>query len=135
VRCAASALGSALEHPVAAILIVDDNRDLAGSISLLLEARGCDVRVAYDGAEALSEAAHSLPDAIVLDIGLPSMSGFEVARRLRATYGTRVRLVAHTAWSDDETRREVAEAGFDDMLIKPSSIDNIMSAVDQSDRA
>jgi DNA-binding response OmpR family regulator len=119
---------------VAAILIVDDNRDLAGSISLLLEAMGCDVRVAYDGAEALSEAAHRLPDAIVLDIGLPFMSGFEVARRLRERYGKRVRLVAHTAWSDEETRREVAEAGFDDMLVKPSSIDTIMIAVSHVDR-
>jgi len=120
---------------VVAILIVDDNRDLAGSISLLLEAMGCDVRVAYDGAEALSAAAQSLPDAVVLDIGLPFMSGFEVARKFRERYGSRIRLVAHTAWSDDATRREVAEAGFDDMLVKPSSIDNIMSAVARPDGA
>jgi CheY-like chemotaxis protein len=114
---------------VGTILIVEDNRALAGAIAGLLRTVGYAVRVVHDGPEALSEAAHSLPDAVVLDLNLRSMDGLEVARQLRQDYGRRLRMIANTGRSDDTTRREAADAGFDDLLVKPTSIYQILNAI------
>jgi len=100
------------------ILVVDDNRDSAESLALLLELRGFEIRIAFDGQSALATARSFQPDVIILDIGLPVMDGYEVARRLREE-GVTCQLVALTGYGQDEDRKRSREAGFDHHLIKP----------------
>ena len=102
------------------ILVVDDNRDSADSLGMLLRIKGNDVRTAYDGPEALEAAAAFLPELIMLDIGLPKLNGFEVARRIRQQpRGREMMLVALTGWGQDDDRRLSLEAGFDFHVVKP----------------
>jgi CheY-like chemotaxis protein len=102
------------------ILVVDDNRDSADSMSLMLRHLGHDVRAAYDGAEAEQAADTFRPDAVLLDIGLPKRNGYEVARHIRRQpWGAAVLLIAVTGWGQEEDRRKAAEAGFDHHLTKP----------------
>ncbi|MGH3426649.1 MAG: response regulator [Mycobacteriales bacterium] len=119
---------------MATVLIVEHNRDLADAMAELLRLFRYTVQVARDGSDALSESASSQPDAVILDLGLPKVDGLEVARRLRQTYGSKVRLIANTTRSDEETRRKVSEAGFDEMLIKPVSIFRIVHAIQRGGR-
>lgn len=102
------------------VLVVDDNRDAAESMTVLLELWGHEVRIAHSGREALAIAAGYRPDAVLLDIGLPEMDGYEVATRLRRIpEWTGVMLVAVTGYGHDEDRRRCRETGFDHHLIKP----------------
>ncbi len=102
------------------LLVVDDNRDAADSLALLLRLQGHEVRVAHDGPAALQIAAAYRPDLVFLDIGMPGMDGYEVARRLRQTPGLEnVVLSALTGWGQQEDRRRTAEVGFDHHLVKP----------------
>jgi PAS domain S-box-containing protein len=102
------------------VLIVDDNRDAASSLAMLLDLVGCDVSVAFGGAEALDAFDHFNPEIVLLDIGMPGMDGYEVARRLRADpRGKSILLVAVTGWGQAEDKRRAAEAGFDEHLTKP----------------
>jgi PAS domain S-box-containing protein len=102
------------------ILVVDDNRDFANTLAALLETFGHEVRTVYDGRTAVAIAAEYRPDAVLLDIGLPEMNGYEVARELRQVPGlAQVRLVAFTGYGQEEDRRRVREAGFDFHLVKP----------------
>ena len=102
------------------ILVVDDNRDSADSLSLLLQVTGHDVRTAYDGQEALVEAGRFLPDVVLLDIGMPKLNGYEAARRIRdEPWGKKMLLIAQTGWGQEEDRRRSREAGFDAHLTKP----------------
>lgn len=102
------------------VLIVDDNVDAAESLSMLLELAGHDVRVAHLGRAALSQAQLFCPDVVLLDIGLPDLSGYEVARQLRQeTWARNAKLIAITGWGQDEDRRQAFEAGFDHHLCKP----------------
>jgi len=102
------------------VLVVDDNEDATETLELLLQLWGHEVRVAYDGESALAQAAELQPDIILLDIGLPGMSGYEVARRLRALPENRdAMLVAVTGYGQDSDRRQSQEAGFDHHLVKP----------------
>ena len=102
------------------ILAVDDNRDAADSLALMLRMLGHETRTAYDGEEALQIAAEYRPDAVVLDIGLPKLNGYEVARRLRQEpWGASLTLIALTGWGQDEDKRRAQEAGFDQHLTKP----------------
>ena len=102
------------------ILVVDDNLDAADSLARLLADDGYDVRVAKDADEAMREAASFRPDTVVLDIGLPDISGYEIARRIRKEpWGAAVRLVALTGWGQEEDRRRSREAGFDGHVMKP----------------
>ena len=104
------------------VLVVDDNRDSAESLSLLLEWRGHDVRTAHDGITALQIAETFLPQAILLDIGLPGLNGYKVAERIRANPRlANIKLVALTGWGQEEDRRRSADAGFDHHLVKPVS--------------
>ncbi len=94
--------------------------DAADSLALLLRLQGHEVRMAHDGPAALQIAAASRPDLVFLDIGMPGMDGYEVARRLRGEPGLRsVVLVALTGWGQGEDRRRSREAGFDHHLVKP----------------
>ena len=102
------------------LLVVDDNQDSAASLGELLELWGHRVHVAYDGPEAIRAALAHLPDAVLLDIGLPDMNGYEVAQRLRrepALEGTM--LIALTGYGQEEDRRKAGQAGFDHHLTKP----------------
>ena len=102
------------------LLVIDDNRDAAELMTVLLELWGHEVRIAYNGPEGLSLAAEYRPDAVLLDIGLPAMNGYEVAKRLRELPGwDGVMLVAVTGYGQDEDRRRSREAGFDHHLTKP----------------
>jgi CheY-like chemotaxis protein/nitrogen-specific signal transduction histidine kinase len=102
------------------VLVVDDNADAAESLAMLLGLLGYEVRTAHDGPAALREAAAFRPDVALLDIGMPGMSGHDVARRLRQTPGLDgLLLVAMTGWGQDEDRRRSREAGFNHHLVKP----------------
>jgi CheY-like chemotaxis protein len=102
------------------VLVVEDNRDAATSLSVLLELMGHEVRVAYSGPEALEVASQWPPEITISDIGLPGFDGFEVARRLRGQLGSGPLLVALTGYGRDEDRRQSHEAGFDHHLVKPA---------------
>ena len=115
------------------ILVVDDNRDAADSLSMLLHARGHDVRVAYDGLEAVGAAIAFQPDVVLLDIGLPKLYGYDAARRIRELRGDGVLLVAITGWGQEEDRRRAREAGFDHHLTKPVDPEAISRLIDQPD--
>jgi len=106
--------------PAVRILVVDDNADAADSLSRLLALDGYHARVANGAMEALQEAEAFQPEVILLDIGLPIMNGYDVARRIRkAPWGGEVRLVALTGWGQEEDRRRSKEAGFDEHIVKP----------------
>jgi PAS domain S-box-containing protein len=109
------------------VLIVDDNRDAADSLAMLLVALGADVRVANDGPASLKIPAPDWrPDLVFLDLGMPDMDGFEVVRRMRADpafAGTRV--VALTGWSQDEDKRRTAGEGFDGHIVKPVGLSEL----------
>src|SRR6202035_1696475 len=102
------------------VLIVDDNVDAAESLAMLLRLWGHEVAVAHDGPGALRAAETQPPEVALLDIGLPGMDGYELARRLRPQPGLeRTVLVALTGWGQEEDRRRSQEAGFDHHLVKP----------------
>jgi CheY-like chemotaxis protein len=103
------------------VLIVDDNRDAADSLCVLVQMWGYAVRVAYDGAEALEAATTFQPDYLLLDIALPGIDGCSLARQIRRQPALeRARLVALTAYSGEEQSRRIREAGFDQHLVKPA---------------
>jgi PAS domain S-box-containing protein len=112
--------GNSAGHTRRRILVVDDNRDSAASLAMMLDLLGNETRTAHDGEEALSAAAAFRPDMILLDIGMPKLNGYEAARRIRTEpWGKAVVLVALTGWGQDEDRRRSAEAGFNFHLVKP----------------
>ena len=115
------------------ILVVDDNEDAADLLTLRFERRGYEIRTAYSGADALSVARHFLPDVVFLDIGMPGMNGYEVARRLRSDpeLGSFL-LVALTGWGSEADKEQAQAAGFDAHLTKPvstSAIEDVLARV------
>ena len=118
------------------ILIADDNPDVVESFQLMLQMLGHEVETALDGLEALEKAQQFLPDAIVLDIGMPALDGLEAARRIRQeAWGKRTVLIAVTGWGNDDNKRESAEAGFDIHLVKPVDPLSIVNALDKIDES
>ncbi len=108
------------------VLIVEDNHDSAATLAILVELWGHRVAVAHDGPAALAAAKISPPDTVLLDIGLPGIDGYEVARRLRQQYGPRrPLLVALTAYGQEEDRERSAAAGIDYHLVKPADLDSL----------
>jgi PAS domain S-box-containing protein len=102
------------------ILVVDDNNDAANSLAALLKLGGHETRTAYDGLEAVEAAATFRPELVLLDIGLPKLNGYEVARRMRSQLeGQDTVLVALTGWGQAHDRQKSKDAGFDEHLIKP----------------
>jgi CheY-like chemotaxis protein len=102
------------------VLVADDNHDAAESIAMILELAGHEVRVANSGQAALSLAQLFRPDTVVLDIGMPDLSGYQVAQRLRQEpWGKDIQLIALTGWGQDSDRRRALESGFDEHLSKP----------------
>jgi CheY-like chemotaxis protein len=114
--------------PQRRVLVVDDNKDSAASMGMLLKFLGTDVQVAYDGATALSTIENYRPDVVLLDIGMPGMDGFEVARQVRQrAEWDNIMLIALTGWGQAEDRHRTQTAGFDHHLVKPADITALQS--------
>jgi DNA-binding response OmpR family regulator len=117
------------------VLLVDDNVDSTEPLSMLLQAKGHDTRVANEGETAIRIAAEFLPNLVLLDLGLPQMDGYEVARRLREQpNGKTVILVALTGWTGRDVRAKAADAGFDYHLVKPVNWEELERIVDSVER-
>jgi CheY-like chemotaxis protein len=118
--------------------VVDDNRDAADSLAMMLTMTGNHTLTAYDGFEALDVAARFKPDLVLLDIGMPKVNGYEVCRRLRQEAGTSgAMIVALTGWGQEEDKRRSLEAGFDAHLVKPvlpGAIDALVAHASVADR-
>jgi CheY-like chemotaxis protein/nitrogen-specific signal transduction histidine kinase len=123
VRAAPSATESVVSDQArssARVLIVDDNRDAAQSLALMLDLEGHEVRTAADGLEALEVAEVFRPKVVLLDIGMPGIDGYETARRLRARpWAKSALLCAQTGWGQEDDKRKARSAGFDRHLVKP----------------
>jgi signal transduction histidine kinase len=114
------------------VLVVDDNVDVANTMCMLLSIKRHEVRVAHDGAEALGIAEDFRPDVILLDLGLPVMDGYELARRLRQQQATKdAFLIALTGYAHDDDRKKSKDAGFDLHLVKPVRLDELEAAIAQ----
>jgi PAS domain S-box-containing protein len=109
------------------VLIVDDSEDGAESLAMLLQFGGHETYQAHDGVTAIEAAERLRPDAVLLDIGLPRLNGYEVCRRIRqAPWGKQLTLVALTGWGQDEDRHRSLEAGFDAHMVKPVDVDALL---------
>jgi CheY-like chemotaxis protein len=112
------------------VLVVDDNLDAADSLVALLEVLGHTTTAAHDGVQALQVARGFVPDLVILDIGLPGMSGYDVAREIRRSAELRkVVLIALTGWGSESDQRQSQEAGFDQHLTKPVSLEALEQAL------
>ena len=116
------------------ILVVDDNRDAADSLAMVLASLGAEVRVARDGFEALEALNSYEPSMVLLDIGMPGLDGYEVARAIRKRFPERrTTLVALTGWGQESDRRKAREAGFDHHLVKPVEIGALLAILNSPD--
>lgn len=114
------------------ILLVDDNRDIADTLSAILRRRGHAVQVSYDGSSALAVAETFAPTQALLDVGLPDFDGFQLARRLRGVHGlSRLRMTAVTGYSQPEDRRRAKAAGFAALVAKPVDVDQLIRLVER----
>ncbi len=107
------------------VLVVDDNEDTAMSLAMLLDVMGYDVRMAHDGLAAVNAADEFHPEVALLDIGLPHISGYDVARHIRRAQGDEVLLVAITGWGTPEDVKRSVDAGFDHHFTKPADPDRL----------
>ncbi|MEO6463568.1 MAG: response regulator, partial [Candidatus Eisenbacteria bacterium] len=102
------------------ILVVDDNRDAADSLTMLLRTLGHEVMTAYDGERAAELAEQTRPEVVLLDIGMPHLNGYDACRRMRGeAWGARLHIIAMTGWGQEEDRRRTGDAGFDFHVVKP----------------
>lgn len=102
------------------ILVVDDNRDSALSLAMLLKLLGNTTETAHDGLEAVARAESFRPDVVLLDLGLPKLNGYEAAQKIRSeSWGKQMIIIAVTGWSQEEHATQAKEAGFDGHLVKP----------------
>ncbi|MBC7803073.1 MAG: response regulator [Candidatus Parcubacteria bacterium] len=115
--------------PSRRVLLADDNEDFAASMAMMLKALGHEVRVANDGAAALAEAEAFKPEFAFLDIGLPKLNGYELARRVRALSSKPPYLVAVTGWGQEDDKRRASEAGFDQHMVKPVELDQVRAVL------
>jgi len=114
------------------ILVVDDNVDSADSLAMLLRLHGHDAQVVHDGLDAVEVALRTLPEVVLLDIGLPRLNGYEVARRIRLSpQGRQTRLVAITGWGQAEDRKLSSAAGFDEHFVKPVDYERLLALLAQ----
>ena len=110
------------------MLVVEDNAATARLLTLLLSKTGQHhVHAVHDGNEALGAARDFAPAIVLLDIGLPGMNGFDVARRLRDEFGETLFIVALTGYGQEDDRRRSREAGFDEHLLKPPSLEQLQA--------
>jgi CheY-like chemotaxis protein len=129
-RAAPAAAAQALEGSRARVMVVDDNRDAAESLALVLKLNGFEVIAAFSGAQALELGAHERPSAAIIDIGMPGMSGHELARCMRLeAWGKHAALIALTGWGQDQDKQAALAAGFDLHLTKPVDPDEVEKAL------
>jgi CheY-like chemotaxis protein len=115
------------------VLIIEDNRDAAESLQLLLEVSGYEVRLAHTGSEGVQAATIWQPDAVICDIGLPELDGFAVARLLRANPATAgLRLIAVTGYGRTDDISAAYAAGFNDHLVKPTDPERLLEKLDRA---
>lgn len=115
-------------NPAQRVLIVDDNRDAADSMSMLLQQFGMEVQVCYNGAEALAMFSGYRPAVVLLDIGMPGMDGYAVAGKLRQLEtGAGALFIALTGWGQEQDRRRSLASGFNHHLTKPADMDLLWS--------
>src|SRR5262249_22306193 len=108
------------------ILVVDDNKDVADSLGMMLKLMGNDVHIVHDGYQAVKEAGSFRPELILMDIGMPKLNGYDAARRIRQQpWSQGMVLVALTGWGQDEDKRRAAEAGFDHHFTKPLNLTDL----------
>lgn len=112
------------------IMVVDDNRDAADSMAMMLEARGHEVRSIYDGREALAAFAQFKPHAALLDIGLPHVSGYELAAQIRQQ-DAHCRLLAISGWGTEHDKEQARHWGFDAHLTKPADPHAVIAMLDE----
>jgi DNA-binding response OmpR family regulator len=125
--CAPARSGSSARR----VLVVDDHEDTVESLSDLLAMHGHHVSAYRDGLSALAGANRWRPHVAILDLGLPDMDGWTLARQIRAeTWGREILLIAMTGWAGEEYRRRSIEAGFDRYFIKPASLDALFAAIE-----
>jgi len=117
------------------VLVVDDNVDAASMLDMLLRSLGHETRVAHEGTAALRVAEEFRPDIVLLDIGMPGIDGYEVARRLRASKNRPLRIVAVTGWGQEADRERSREAGFDLHLVKPVDANELARALNDRNGA
>jgi len=114
------------------ILIVDDNEDVRETLREMLLLNGHEVHEAIDGASGIAAAKKEAPDVALIDIALPDLDGYEVARRLRARHPDRhPTIVAVTGWGPEDDRRKAREAGIDHHIVKPADIDQLQHLLAQ----
>ncbi len=113
------------------VLVVDDNTDLADLLSEALQSEGFQTEVAHDGSAAIARWRTFLPHAGVLDVGLPDLDGYEVAKTVRAEHGRGATLIAVTGYGQQTDRQRAAEAGFDLHLVKPVNVDQLIDVLDK----
>lgn len=130
----APAAAAAVEHTAATtsqrprVLLIDDNQDIADSLQMLLQAHDYPVAVAYDGESGVQMALDFQPEVVLLDLGLPDISGHDVCRRIRQQAGGADRfVVAATGWGTRQDREKSREAGFDEHLVKPVTIKRLLA--------
>lgn len=113
------------------VLIVDDNKDVADALAMNLGSGMTTVTVAHGGKQALEAARASVPDVVVLDIGMADPNGYEVARTLREQFAShRMLLVAVTGWAGEGNRQRAMEAGFDHHLVKPVAAAKLLALIE-----
>jgi CheY-like chemotaxis protein len=113
------------------VLVVDDNVDIAELLSEALQVEGFETAVEHDGMAALRRWRSFVPHAAVLDVGLPELDGYELARQLRAEYGAAPTLIAATGYAQRKDRLRAADAGFDCHFVKPVSVRDLVRVLDQ----
>ncbi len=123
---------SSAERESRRILVVDDNVDAADSLGMLLEVRGDQVRIAYDGLEAIAAEEEFRPEVALLDIGMPKLSGYDVAKRIRAARGDAVLIIAITGWGQEDDRQRARDAGFNHHFTKPVDFEMLLDVIDRS---
>lgn len=120
------------------ILVVDDNEDSARSLSILLKMTGHVTHTVHDGRAAIEAAATIRPDVVLLDIGLPNLNGYDVARKIREQpWGKDMVLVALTGWGQDQDRQKSRDAGFNGHLVKPldyAALEKLLAGAASGDR-
>lgn len=120
----------AVRHEAMRVMLVDDHLDSVVSVGRLLQLLGYEVRAALDGMNALVCAAQFLPDVALIDLSLPGLDGYTVARRLRDLEATReTRLIAMTGWATKDSEWRSRRAGFELHLLKPVSVDDLTAAL------
>ena len=117
--------------PARRVLVVDDNRDGAESLAMMLELAGHEVALAYDGLEAIERAAQFRPEVILMDVGMPRLNGLDATRRIRQEpWGKASTIIALTGWGQECDREQSREAGCNGHLVKPVALDELHRMLD-----